>query len=50
MPLQGFTTADLGYEPGNAVSNMVQKIDAPMASQFLALFDQIWHNPAQVRT
>ena len=49
MPLQGFTTADLGYEPGNAVSNMVQKIDAPMASQFLALFDQIWHNPAQVQ-
>ncbi|CCI53555.1 SNF2-related:Helicase, C-terminal:type III restriction enzyme [Nostocoides jenkinsii Ben 74] len=49
MPLQGFTTADLGYEPGNAVSNMVQKIDAPMASQFLTLFDQIWHNPAQVQ-
>jgi len=48
MPLQGFTTADLGYEPGNAVSNMVQKIDAPMASQFLALFDQIWHNPSQL--
>ena len=48
MPLQGFTTADLGYEPGNAVSNMVQKIDAPMASQFLSLFDQIWHNPAQL--
>lgn len=48
MPLQGFTTADLGYEPGNAVSNMVQKIDAPMASQFLTLFDQIWHNPAQL--
>ena len=23
MPLQGFTTADLGYERGNAVSNMV---------------------------
>jgi hypothetical protein len=48
MPLQGFTTADLGYEPGNAVSNMVQKIDAPMASQFLTLFDQIWHNPDQL--
>ena len=47
-PLQGFTTADLGYEPGNAVSNMVQKIDAPMAAQFLSLFDQIWHNPEQL--
>ena len=48
LPLQGFTTADLGYEPGNAISNMVQKIDAPMASQFLALFDQIWHNADQL--
>lgn len=48
MPLQGFTTADLGYEPGNAVSNMVQKIDAPMASQFLSLFEHIWHNPDQL--
>lgn len=48
MPLQGFTTADLGYEHGNAVSNLVQKIDAPMASQFLTLFEQIWHNPDQL--
>lgn len=48
MPLQGFTTADLGYEPGNAVSNMVQKINAPMAAQFLSLFEQIWHNPDQL--
>ena len=49
MPLQGFTTADLGYEPSNAVSNMVQRIDeAPMTSQYVALFDQIWNNPTQV--
>jgi SNF2 family DNA or RNA helicase len=48
-PLQGFTTADLGYERGNAVSNMVQRVDgAPMASQYLQLFDQIWHNPDQL--
>lgn len=49
MPLQGFTTADLGYERGNAVSNMVHRIDdAPMTSQYVALFDQIWNNPAQL--
>lgn len=46
VPLQGFTTADLGYERGNAVSNMVQRIDdAPMTAQYIRLFDQIWHNP-----
>jgi hypothetical protein len=49
MPLQGFTTADLGYERGNAVSNMVHRIDdTPMTSQYVALFDQIWNNPAQL--
>ena len=47
--LQGFTTADLGYERGNAVSNIVQRVDeAPMTSQYLQLFDQIWHNPDQL--
>jgi superfamily II DNA or RNA helicase len=47
--LQGFTTADLGYERGNAVSNMVQRVDeAPITSQYMALFDQIWNNPAQL--
>ncbi|MFE5644184.1 helicase-related protein [Rhodococcus sp. NPDC056516] len=45
MPLHGFTSADLGYERGNAVSNMVNKLDeAPMATQYVQLFDQIWHN------
>lgn len=47
--LQGFTTADLGYERGDAVSNMVQRVDdSPMTSQYLQLFDQIWHNPDQL--
>ena len=48
-PLQGFTTADLGYERGPAVSNMVHKIDdAPFTQQYIQLFDQIWHNPDQL--
>jgi len=49
LPLQGFTSADLGYERGNAVSNMVTKLDdAPMTSQYVQLFDQIWHNSEQL--
>ena len=50
LPLQGFTSADLGYERGDAVSNVVTKLDeAPMAAQYVALFDQIWHNPDQLQ-
>ncbi|USY21888.1 SNF2-related protein [Nocardiopsis exhalans] len=49
MPLQGFTTADLGYERGNAVSNMVHRVDdAPMTARYVQLFDQIWNNSAQL--
>jgi SNF2 family DNA or RNA helicase len=49
QPIQGFTSADLGYERGNAVSNVVTKLDeAPMATTYLQLFDQIWDNSAQL--
>jgi hypothetical protein len=49
LPLHGFTSADLGYERSNAVSNMITKLDeAPMTSQYVQLFDQIWHNPEQL--
>jgi hypothetical protein len=48
-PLQGFTSADLGYEKGDAVSNFVNKIDeAPLAATYLQIFDQIWSSPQQV--
>lgn len=48
--LQGFTTADLGYERSNAVSNFVNRLDeAPVTGQYMQLFDQIWNNPEQVR-
>lgn len=48
-PLQGFTTADLGYERGPALSNMVHKVDdAPFTHQYIQLFDQIWHNRDQI--
>ncbi|OBI72039.1 helicase-related protein [Mycobacterium sp. E740] len=50
QPIQGFTSADLGYERGNAVSNIVTKLDeAPMATQYVALFEQIWSNPNQLQ-
>ena len=49
VPLQGFTAADLGYERGNAVSNVVTKVDdSPNARQYMELFDQIWGNPDNV--
>ncbi len=49
MPLHGFTSADLGYEKGDAVSNLVNKLDeAPMTTAYLQIFDQIWSSSQQV--
>lgn len=45
MPLQGFTAVDLGYQQGNALSNIVTKFDeAANTGIFLNLFDQIWND------
>jgi hypothetical protein len=49
LPLHGFTAVDLGYEQGNAVSNIVTKIDeAPHTSTYLNLFNQIWNDKEKV--
>lgn len=43
MPLHGFTAVDLGYQKGDAVSNLVNKMDVqPFSATYLQLFDQIW--------
>lgn len=49
MPLHGFTAVDLGYQQGNAVSNLVNKMNEPtFAATYLSLFDQIWNNPERL--
>lgn len=49
MPLHGFTAVDLGYQQGNAVSNLVNKMDdAPIATTYLNLFEQIWNDPEKL--
>src|SRR5690554_6428220 len=45
MPLHGFTAVDLGYQQGNAVSNLVNRMDeVPFSATYLSLFDQIWND------
>jgi len=49
LPLHGFTAVDLGYQPGNAVSNLITKInEAPSTKTYLQLFDQIWNDTSKV--
>lgn len=45
MPLNGFTAVDLGYQQGNAVSNLINKMDEPtFTATYLSLFNQIWQD------
>jgi superfamily II DNA or RNA helicase len=49
QPLHGFTAVDLGYQQGDAVSNLVNKFDEPShTATFINLFDQIWDDPDKV--
>ena len=44
MPVNGFTTVDLGCERGNNAYSFVQKSEAPLSQHFLNLFDQLWND------
>ncbi len=45
LPLHGFTAVDLGYQQGDAVSNLVNKMDEPSITKtYLNLFNQIWND------
>jgi len=49
-PLHGFTAVDLGYQRGDAVSNIVHKIDeAPLTQTYFELFDQIWRDEDKLK-
>lgn len=49
-PLHGFTAVDLGYQPGDAVSNIVNRFeDGAHTTTYLQLFDRIWNDPAKLQ-
>ena len=49
MPISGFTAVDLGYQKGDAVSNLVTRIDDAAHTQvYLQLFGQIWNDEEKV--
>ena len=49
MPVQGFTTVDLGCERGNNAYNMVQKTGAPVSTEYIELFDSIWNDSSRMQ-
>ncbi len=44
MPMNGFTTVDIGCERGNNSYNMVNKMEAPFSTQYIQLFESLWND------
>ena len=44
MPINGFTTVDIGCERGHNSYNMVNSLEAPFSTQYMQLFEDIWND------
>ena len=49
MPINGFTTVDLGCERGNNAYNVVQKVETPLSDYYLQLFEQLWNDKRRLQ-
>ena len=49
MPINGFTTVDLGCERGNNAYNMVQKTETPFSTAYIELFDSLWNDTVKMQ-
>lgn len=44
MPMNGFTTVDIGCERGNNSYNMVNRFEAPFSASYIQLFETLWND------
>ena len=49
MPLNGFTTVDIGCERGNNSYNMINRMESPFSSQYMQLFNTIWNDKRKLQ-
>ncbi len=48
LPINGFTTVDLGCEKGNNAYNIVNRFDAPFSNEYIRIFNEIWNDEARL--
>ena len=49
MPINGFTTVDLGCERGNNAYSMVQKTEVPFAQVYMDVFESLWNDKRKLQ-
>ncbi len=49
MPVNGFTTVDLGCERGNNAYSYVQKTESPISQTYIDLFETLWKDKTKLQ-
>ena len=49
MPMNGFTTVDIGCERGNNSYNMVNRFQFPVSVSYLQLFETLWNDKEKLQ-
>ena len=49
MPLNGFTTVDIGCDRGNNSYNMVNRMESPFTEQYMNIFESIWNDKEKLQ-
>lgn len=49
MPINGFTTVDIGCDRGNNAYNMINRMESPFSMQYMQLFENIWNDKEKMQ-
>lgn len=49
MPMNGFTTVDIGCDRGNNAYNMINRMESPFSTQYMQLFETIWNDKEKMQ-
>lgn len=49
MPINGFTTVDLGCEKGDQAYNLVHKSEPPFSTTYINLFEELWKDEEKLQ-
>ena len=49
LPLNGFTTVDIGCDRGVNSYNMVNRIEAPFSTRYMRLFESLWNDRSKLQ-
>lgn len=49
LPLNGFTTVDIGCERGNNAFNFVHRFEAPLTQTYIQTFNSIWNDKTKLQ-